>query len=287
MLRTLLFSLLLLFLLSDTTTAQYTPDTSRMYRIDHGDAYALFGFGLVTNIYGIRRVQEGEDTDLEIIRNLSPDRVNWFDRWIVQQDGQEVFERIRGGEGLRPRDYSDWGLIGGGVVPLLLGLDKKGRQQWFDILPMYLEAQVITANMWSWSPIGPAVVTRYRPFAYYDVFDIEERAGSGRRASWYSGHVASSAVGPFFAAKVYSDLHPEIGNRKWILYGAASLFPIWTGYWRLQDLAHFPSDLVVGAAVGVAVGVLVPHFHKKRRQKFGLSVIWEEDKKAAGMVMRF
>jgi len=77
----------------------------------------------------------------------------------------------------------------------------------------------------------------------------------------------------FFMAKVYSDYHPELGTKKWILYGAALLPPTIVGYYRYKGLMHFPTDILLGTAIGATVGILVPHLHKVARKNKDLSII--------------
>ena len=46
-----------------------------------------------------------------------------------------------------------------------------------------------------------------------------------------------------------------------VLWGAAALTAL-TGYWRNRAGAHFPTDITLGAAVGVASGLLTPALHR-------------------------
>ncbi|MBE0645881.1 MAG: hypothetical protein IH600_17505 [Bacteroidetes bacterium] len=62
--------------------------------------------------------------------------------------------------------------------------------------------------------------------------------------------------------KVYSDYHPDIGNNKYLLYGAAAVPPIVLGYFRIKSLRHFPSDILVGIGIGALCGILVPELHR-------------------------
>ncbi|MCK4820600.1 phosphatase PAP2 family protein, partial [bacterium] len=63
------------------------------------------------------------------------------------------------------------------------------------------------------------------------------------------------------------DYHPELGNKKFWLYAAALIPTAFVGFNRYRALKHFPRDVVVGAAVGAAVGILIPHLHKVKKQK--------------------
>jgi len=69
------------------------------------------------------------------------------------------------------------------------------------------------------------------------------------------------AVSTFFIAKVYGDYYPDT---RWYLFSAATLATAGMSYVRLVGGMHFPSDILIGAAIGAGAGILVPHFHKHR-----------------------
>ena len=88
--------------------------------------------------------------------------------------------------------------------------------------------------------------------------------------------------------KVFCDYHPEIGNKKYLLYAAATIPPLLLGYFRVKALRHFPSDVMVGTAIGALCGILIPEIHRIRSKKIslglysspeatGLSLKWEPD----------
>ena len=91
---------------------------------------------------------------------------------------------------------------------------------------------------------------------------MEFKLGRSATDSFFSGHVSMAAGASFFMAKVLSDYHPDLGAKKWLLYGAALIPPAFVGYTRYRGLMHFPTDLLLGAAVGAAVGISVLHLHK-------------------------
>jgi membrane-associated phospholipid phosphatase len=62
---------------------------------------------------------------------------------------------------------------------------------------------------------------------------------------------------------VFSDYHPDSKLRH-VFWGAAIVATGATGYLRHRAGKHFPSDVLVGTAVGTLSGILVPHFHKTR-----------------------
>ena len=68
-------------------------------------------------------------------------------------------------------------------------------------------------------------------------------------------------------AKVFSDYHPELGNKKFWLYGAALIPPVVVGALRVKAMKHFPTDIMAGLTVGAAIGILVPQLHKIKKNK--------------------
>ena len=64
-------------------------------------------------------------------------------------------------------------------------------------------------------------------------------------------------------AKVYNDYHPT-NNWKWAFWGGATAATGTMIYMRHKAGKHFPTDLLAGTALGVASGILVPHFHKNK-----------------------
>ena len=70
--------------------------------------------------------------------------------------------------------------------------------------------------------------------------------------------------------KTYTDYHPDLGWKKFLLYGAASVPPLFVGYLRVKSLDHFPSDAGVGFMVGALCGVLVPEIHRLKSGNIGV-----------------
>ena len=107
-----------------------------------------------------------------------------------------------------------------------------------------------TANMAISALASAAIVTqgmkymtgRARPnMADAGVF-VGPHAGKGHD-SFPSGHTAAA----FAVATVVADRHPE---QKWLYYSLATA----VGVARVRKSAHFPSDVLVGAAVGMYAG---------------------------------
>ena len=113
-------------------------------------------------------------------------------------------------------------------------------------------------------------VDRIRPYVYHPEIPMWRKTGGGTQTSFYSGHTSSSAAACFFVAKVFSDYHPEWGNKKYLLFGAAAIPPIFIAYHRVKAMEHFPTDVITGFIVGTTAGILVPHLHKNKKANLAI-----------------
>lgn len=106
-------------------------------------------------------------------------------------------------------------------------------------------------------------VKRNRPFVYYSGAPLEDRKEADARRSFFSGHSSITACNAVFAAKVWTDLHP---NSKWTpwVWTAAAAVPGYVAWQRVEAGKHYPSDVLVGLAVGAAMGYLIPQIHLTR-----------------------
>jgi membrane-associated phospholipid phosphatase len=79
-----------------------------------------------------------------------------------------------------------------------------------------------------------------------------------------------------------------MGSKKYLLYGAASIIPLFEGYLRMKALFHFPSDIAVGFGIGALCGILIPEIHRIKIENVslglyssyegtGISLKWQPD----------
>jgi hypothetical protein len=211
------------------------------YHVNYWVTGSIIGVGLTTNYLGVARVFQKPELSLLEIQALNKGTINGIDSWALKQDPSKRDASV---------NYSDYVLVSTVVLPVFLMFDKQIRQDWFDVLLMYVETMSITPNIYEWAPLGPAFQNKIRPVAYYDQLTYDQRKSANNRNSFYSGHTAVVAASTFFLAKVYSDYNPGIGSNKYLLYGAATIPPLIEGYYRVKALAHFPSDILVGIGIG-------------------------------------
>lgn len=234
--------------------------------------------GIVANLIGQPRLNDRPALSESTIQRVAATSVNPFDSWALRQDYSKRWSA---------HETSDRLLYSSLFLPALLFLDKDIRRDWAPVALLYLETQSINTVLYAWGPMGPTLVTRYRPAVYYEELPLEDRNFGGMRNSFYSGHVGSTATSTFFTAKVLADYHPEWGGKRTLLYGLAAIPPAVVGYYRIRALRHFPSDVLVGGLVGAAVGILGPELHSRCRNKMAFSAIYGRDAKGLGMVCRF
>lgn len=246
---------IILILLVWSSSSLSAQEKQSMYRVNR---YVSTGIGLtgtITNYIGLNRILGKDSIPVATVLALRDKDVNSFDRVALRQNIDFVNTA---------KIISDVGLYASFFLPGLLFFDEEIGAEWKDISLMYFETQAISANVYSWSPLGPTFNERFRPGAYYDELELGDRRNGRKRNSFFSGHVSTTATGSFFMAKVYCDFHPELGRKKWLVYTAAAIPPIFVGIFRVKSLNHFPTDTMMGTLVGGVVGILVPHLHKRK-----------------------
>ncbi len=242
-----------------------SPVKPHIYKMNYWTTGSFCIVATAADIYAIPKVIKNKPdlTDNEFA-SLNRNAINSFDRWALNLDPN------RRDDYYKASDYTLPVIIASAAF---LGADKSIRKDWVRILTMYYEMHAITFSVYNFSFFGPAFQNKLRPVVYYDQFTKDYRSGGNNRNSFYSGHTATAMASTFFIVKVYCDYHPEIGNKKYILYGLASLPPLVEGYLRVNALAHFPSDAMVGVVIGAVCGIAVPEMHKFRDRKVHIGMV--------------
>jgi PAP2 superfamily. len=131
---------------------------------------------------------------------------------------------------------------------------------------MYAESLSLTSMLTSMTKIA---VRRPRPIDYVNCGSSETAPGgacttdTNLQLSFFSGH--ASAAGAMSATATYlafvrSGTHSA---RPWITLAVGTALTAFISYERVRSGEHFPTDVIVGSMAGAAIGVLVPHFHRR------------------------
>lgn len=222
---------------------------SSIYRIKPSVDIPLFVGGAAYDLYGFARIGKKDPTPLETLNSLKMSNINWFDRWAMHPYDHSV-DRL---------SYIPF--YAAMPLPLVVfGADSRMRKDFWKLSYLYGEAMILTGVLYT-SAVHFA--SRLRPLTYESASPIAKRQSANSRNSFFTGHVALVGTSVFFIARTWADYHPE-SNYKWAFYSGAGVITALTGYWRNKAGEHFPTDIGVGALVGVASGLLTPTLHRTK-----------------------
>lgn len=102
-------------------------------------------------------------------------------------------------------------------------------------------------------------VARPRPRVYGDDAPLEDRTDANAARSFFSGHVADTVATSTAALRTFQRLgKPRLG---WTVFGVTMAGSTLVGVARVASGAHFPTDVLVGAAAGFGLGLALPALH--------------------------
>ena len=241
--KSLKFRWLLLFLFSTQSLFAQFP-----YELKPSLDYSLIGLGALTLTSGQVLEHNNEVLSISQINELNPNQVNSLDRPTIYNYNPNA------------KDASNVLVTGAILSPLALLASKEVRSNFVTVGVMGMEVIMVAYGFISTTK---TIVLRTRPYVYNPSVLIEEKQTLDSRYSFFSGHTAGSASMTFFAARVFSDTHP---NSKWkpVVWSVAAVVPAVVGWTRVEAGKHFPTDVLTGYVVGAAVGYFIPVFHLKK-----------------------
>ena len=139
---------------------------------------------------------------------------------------------------------------------------------------MYAEVVMLNAGV---TGITKSLTGRIRPYLYNTSFTAEERfAMQGKEAptastAFFSGHTSTAFAGAVFLSKTFTDIYGKTTWSKVIWVGSLSLATA-TAIARVEAGVHFPTDVLMGAVVGSAIGYFIPVLHKSTQTKVSVAV---------------
>ncbi|MBR4321786.1 phosphatase PAP2 family protein, partial [Treponema sp.] len=173
------------------------------------------------------------------------DDVNSFDRFFMQSYSKKL--DLAG----------DLLLVTSMATPALLATTEK--EEWLTCGVMYAETLLIANGI---KEITKLCVNRARPYMYYDseTFPESDIEDGDWANSFPSGHCAMAFAGATFTSYTFCKYFPD---SPWRFPVVASSFAMAAGTAALRIASgnHFMTDVLTGAAIGSAVGFLVPWLH--------------------------
>lgn len=232
---------------SDSASRPHRHD--RVYTLKASVDIPLIAGGAAWDLYGFSQIGKKESTPVSKLASLKTSNIDWFDRWAVHPYSHSIDQL----------SYVPFFV----AMPLPLavfGIDNRMRKDFWQLTALYGEAMILTGVLYT---SAVHYVSRLRPLVYESASPIAERTSANSRNSFFAGHVALVGTSVFLIARTYADYHPE-SSYKWAFYGGAAVITGLTGYWRNKAGEHFPTDITLGAAVGVASGLLTPVLHRTK-----------------------
>ena len=107
-----------------------------------------------------------------------------------------------------------------------------------------------------------STVRRPRPYMYRGKWDTEHLEDGDYTLSFPSGHTTDAFMGATFLSYTFCKYYPE-SRFKVPVIAASYTLAATTGFLRIASGNHFLSDVLTGAALGTAVGIVVPFVHEK------------------------
>ncbi len=212
--------------------------------------FAIIVPATVWTIYAFPKIYSKDNIDSATLAGLKKESIPAFDRWAVRHSE----------EAATASDYFFYSSI---PYPIVLMADKDLRHDAARVYGLYWEAMAITGLLYTG---GDYFIDRYRPETYDETKEFGDRQSGNEKNAFFAGHVALVSTATFFTASMYDQYHPT-SKLKWAFYGVATAATGATAYLRHRAGKHFPSDILVGAIVGVGSGMLVPRLHRNKAVK--------------------
>ena len=130
-------------------------------------------------------------------------------------------------------------------------------EEWLTIGVMYAETVLATYSL---KEFTKSLVNRTRPYMYYDEKPLDLIAKGDWNESFPSGHSALAFSGATFASYVFSKYFSD-SPWKYVVMAASYSVATATAIFRVAGGKHFLTDVLAGAAIGTAVGFVVPWLH--------------------------
>jgi membrane-associated phospholipid phosphatase len=162
-------------------------------------------------------------------------------------------------------NFGQWAAYGYAVLDPILSGVRDGRSALLVDAILYAETISVTQVVTMATKIA---VRRPRPVDYANCpkGTLEGAPGctsTDLQLSFFSGHASlTGAVSATAAYLAFVRSGPR-ARRPWITLGVGMALTAFVSYERVRSKEHFPTDVIMGSMAGAAIGVLVPHFHRR------------------------
>lgn len=216
------------------------------YKLNNIADGAVLSIGSIADFWVHTQFASNKNLTPQEIENLNKANIFLMDRFAADNYSKKLSK------------ISDYLLILNASAPLALLFDDKLNGERFTYSIMYLE-NLMFASLFP--GISKAAFDRYRPYLYREDVPFEIKNKSDSKSSFFSGHTTIAFASSVFMSTVYQELYPQ-SKYKEIVWISSLILAGSVGVLRIESGKHFPSDVLIGAAVGSLTGFIIPQFHK-------------------------
>ena len=219
------------------------------YELNFKKETYLLGFGVSASAAGWYSTTRITPLSEKEINYLSKHDINKFDRFVTAY--------------WSPQNARMSNVLLGSflVLPASFYFSGHTRDDIATISVIYAEVALISFGL---TQLTKGLAQRVRPFVYNSDSGIafSKKNHKDAKQSFFSGHTSVAFASAVFTSTVFSAYFP---GSKW-------KYPVWctslgsaalTGFLRVRAGKHFPTDVLVGAAVGGLTGYFIPYLHRK------------------------
>lgn len=206
----------------------------------------IAGLSVASGIGAIVVSQTPSPLTVREINALSRESVNRFDRSATYRYSENI------------DDASDVLMYAVSATPFVLLPGDRVQDDWETFFVMYAEVIALAAILPAY---GKATVERPRPYTYNPNVPMDIKTTSDAKKSFFSRHTSMAFASAVFLSTAYDDYYPDSHSSPYVWVGSL-LAASAVGYMRFASGKHFPTDIITGAVVGSAVGLLIPWLHR-------------------------
>lgn len=192
---------------------------------------------------------------------LTREAVNWFDRSATSRYSRDLVGTSENVASVLA------------YAPLALLLDPAVRGDWATVGLMYVQTTLLSSAA---ANITKGSVHRYRPYVYNASLTYDEKTAKDPGGAFFSSAATYAFARAVFLSTVYGDFNPDSRLKPFIWAGSLGTAAV-VGYLRYESGLHYPSDVVVGALVGSAIGYAVPRLHRVSTRELSVTPLAAED----------
>ena len=247
-------SLITKLLFLSVSASSLSPSQSP-YKISWDKDPYIIGTGTVVGVTALVLDRSLQPLTPQEVSQLSRESVNWIDRSATYRYSVSASRA------------SDVLYSIALAAPVSLFSQSAVRKDWQTVAMMYLET-------FGWvgatTELTKTSVQRLRPLVYNPDVPFDSKSSSESRKSFFSGHSSVAFASAVFISTVYGDYNPDSKWKPYIWAGSLVTAGI-VGFLRYEAGAHYPTDILTGAAVGSAIGYAIPWMHRTAKENATLT----------------